>query len=98
MLQIMMENNMIFRAQMYYSAMNTAKLLSTHDWHYEWKGSQKRENITEYICKDTLTYNGIPAHTSDKTPKCIECSVIGEVKEGNGSYCNVYTEGADMDL
>lgn len=63
-----------------------------------WRGSQKRENIMEYTCKDTLTYSGIPAHTSDETPKCTVCSVIGEVKEGNGNYCNVYTEGADMDL
>jgi hypothetical protein len=72
--------------------------MSTLDWHYELKGSQKRENITEYICNDTLTCSGIPAHTSDKTPKCIVCSVISEVTEGNGSYCNVYTEETDMDL
>jgi len=63
-----------------------------------WRGCQKRVNITEYICKDTLTYSGIPAHTSDETPKCIVCSGIGEVKEGNGNYCNVYIEAADMDL
>jgi len=59
---------------------------------------QKRDDHRIYTCKDTLTYSGIPAQTSDKTPKCIECSVIGEVKEGNGSYCNVYTEGAHMDF
>lgn len=55
----------------------------TQDWDYVWKGNHKGQNVTEYISKDTPTYSGIPAHTSDEMPKFSACSVMGEVKEMN---------------
>jgi hypothetical protein len=41
------------------------------------------------ICKETPKRSGIPANTSYETPKYIACIVMGDVKEGNESYCKV---------